>query len=520
MKKSGLSLLCFSLLSILLVTCKTEEVTTLEELVPDGLVTTLNPSGISPLTAEISGELTKSMSWSYSVLGSYPISQRSEQPDMSVKIPVLGLYPNTENQVEIVFEDSKGIVIKDTVTIKTDSIPTSLPDISILKIDTTAMHKGMHLCDFSYGVNGKFHSNPFVFDNDGIIRWYLDLSALEKWSAPMNFNTEGNLIFGSQYNLYEYDLLGNQINSWDVDPYFVHHEVIEIPGGNIIAAVGKKDTYINNGKEMVSSGDDFIIEFDTREKKVVNEWDLRAILDVDRPGLSNDIETGDWYHMNAIEYSPSDSTLIISGKHQGVVKVDWDNNLKWIFAAHKGWGKSGINGEGFETRDYLLNAVGLDGTMLNDSIQQGFTSSPNFDWPWSQHAPVLDKDGDLFLFDNGLMRNFDKTPTYSRLVEYRIKDEERTVEQIWDYGADRGRELFSAIISDVDLLDNGNVLGTFGFLNQPDKHYARIIELSYPDNKEYFEAELIFKDQFGNGYLAWGQIDILYRSERIDFNKK
>ena len=520
MKKNSLRIIGFVLVVISFITCKNVEYNTLEQILPDGLSTEINPYGKAPLTAQIKAHALQEMKWSYTIAGNSPVTRKSDNFSSNLIIDVIGLYANTENLVEITLEDSKGKSFVDSIYIQTDTLPDAFPEISILKMNANAMQTGMHLCDFAFGVKGKFHSTPFVFDNEGQIRWYLDLSSKELWSAPMNFNAEGNLIFGSRYHLYEYDLMGNEINAWNVDPYFVHHEVIELPNGNIVAAVGKKNTFINNGEELVSSGDDFIIEFNPSKEKIVNEWDLREVLDVDRPGMSKDVKTGDWYHMNAIEYSESDNTLIVSGKHQGVVKVDWDNNLKWIFAPHKGWGKSGKDGDGFETKNYLLTALDSNGEAYNDSIQMGYVSDTVFDWPWSQHAPVLDEDGDVFLFDNGLLRHFSPPPGYSRLVEYRIDDQAKTVQQIWDYGKERGTELFSAIISDVDLLSNSNILGTFGFLRSNDKHYGRIIELSYPDNNEIFEAELIFKDAFGNGYLEWGQIDILYRSERIDFNQK
>jgi arylsulfate sulfotransferase len=50
----------------------------------------------------------------------------------------------------------------------------------------------------------------------------------------------------------------------------------------------------------------------------------------------------------------------------------------------------------------------------------------------------------------------------------------------------------------------------------PDKNYsAKIIEVNYATGEEVFEATLYYKTLRGNKTGAWGQSDILYRSERM-----
>ena len=203
---------------------------------------------------------------------------------------------------------------------------------------------------------------------------------------------------------------------------------------------------------------------------------------------------------------------------QGVVQVDWDNQLDWILAPHKNWGKSGRDGNGEATSPFLLKAIDANGTPYSGQVQLGNISDKDFDFPWGQHAPELLPNGNLLLFDNGTFRNFIKKPNYSRAVEYEIDASQKTVKQIWQYGKERQNEFFSLVISDVDYLqESGNVLITSGFIQDKGKHYAKIVEVEYPNKKEVFEATVYFKDVNGNKTFAWGQFDILYRSERFSF---
>ena len=125
--------------------------------------------------------------------------------------------------------------------------------------------------------------------------------------------------------------------------------------------------------------------------------------------------------------------------------------------------------------------------------------------------------GNLLVFDNGSHRNFNENDNYSRAVEYKISEDNKTVEQVWQYGKERGEEFYSAIVSDVDYLSNSNnILVTSGFLTPNTKYSAKIVEVDYETGEEVFEATLIYKTLRGNKTGAWGQSDILYRSERME----
>lgn len=280
----------------------------------------------------------------------------------------------------------------------------------------------------------------------------------------------------------------------------------------------KKDATIVRAGEPVESRSDFVIQLD-KKRQVVKEWDLRQVLDVDRTVFRKDFSldfSADWFHLNSVAVSPKDNCILVSGRNQGVVKLNQDNKLQWILAPHKAWGKAGADGSGLETKDYLLTAIDDSGNPLPAAVQEGLESTEDFAWPTGQHALNVLDNGHLLLFDNGLARNFGNEFTYSRVVEYEINDAERTIRQVWEYGRERGLDLFSGVTSDVDVLPKtGNRFITAGNvrLGKLPPH-AALVEITYPDNEVVFEANLFLKDAKGTGAQEWAQFDVVYRGER------
>jgi len=173
--------------------------------------------------------------------------------------------------------------------------------------------------------------------------------------------------------------------------------------------------------------EDYIIELDRNSGIITNIWDLNQILPK-RDTLIND--ANDWVHVNAVIHDELDNSIIISGQRQGLFKVTWDNQLKWIFAPPFDW-------DGFE--EYLLTSL-----------------DPNMEWVWGQHAPLITPEGNLFLFDNGFGRGFGTSEKFSRALEVYIDEDSigGTVKNLWEFGKERGEEFYSPVVSDVDYIES------------------------------------------------------------------
>ncbi len=475
----------------------------------------LNPNNIAPLTAMLHIEAEQPVKASVKVLGSIPVEQHFEQEGKELEIPVVGLYPDLENRVAVTLTYAGGEV-RDTLEIRTGKLPSIFPHVVVNTVDRSKMAEGMHGCDLHLANRGTFRSTPFIFDDEGNIRWYLDLSFAGKMVAPFQRLRDGTLLMVSRHVIYEFDMLGKIVNEISINNnYGMHHDVVELPDGNLLICVGKRNNFIKLDGNFVESDSDFIILFDRKQSRMVREWDVAHVMDVSRKDL-NFFRPGDWLHMNGLAFDERDNSIIVSGKNQGLFKISWNNELEWILAPKKNWGPSGRNGDGFETAPFLLTAVDSTGKPFSDAVQMGTESADTFDFTWGPHAPKLMPDGTLLVFDNGTYRNYDAQVQYSRAVEYRIDEEKKTVEQLWQYGKERETEFFSTIVSDVDFLPETNtVLVTSGYTKQKGRLAGKIVEVDRESKKEVFEATVYMKSVNGNKTPSWGQTDILYRSERM-----
>ena len=256
-------------------------------------------------------------------------------------------------------------------------------------------------------------------------------------------------------SLWEFNWLGKIFKEYEI-PNAVHHDISELPDGNLLA--------VSNDVDMFTSGtrEDHAIIIDRKTGAIIKEYNFNKILDNTRdpynhfdPGIVN-VANIDWMHMNAAVYDEENNSLIVSSPIQSeVVSIDLDTEeINWILGPHEGY-----EGSSAYLAGYLLTPVGDD-----------------FEWQWCQHAPMIlpdfDNDPDtidLLLLDNGQNKSFDEedaTPAednYSRGVQYRINQKTMTVEQIWEYGKERGSECYATFLGDADYLyEMGNRLLCFG----------------------------------------------------------
>ena len=126
-----------------------------------------------------------------------------------------------------------------------------------------------------------------------------------------------------------------------------------------------------------------------------------------------------------------------------------------------------------------------------------------FDWCWGQHACMLLPNGNISCLTNGFNRQFiNGVPSYSRGVEYRINEENMTVQEIWQHGKERAGML-GAHHQRCGRADNTNRLITSGIVFGAEP-YAKIMEVSYPDRTVVYEITLHFKNLLAAGGLCMG----------------
>lgn len=450
----------------------------------------VNPSGFAPLTAVLTMETSVKTRVGIKVTGKNgtdsDVTNEFEEVSSSHSIPILGLYGGYDNQVELTLFDEAGATLGTTVIpITTEQLSIDLPEIVIDVPPATSQHNMTLASYYGYSTGSQFPHNPFIFDDYGDIRWYIDHTnsdvlnqlSIQDGLEPLE---NGNLYFGDANSnaIYEMDMLGNILNTWPIGSlgYAFHHEVLEKPDGNFLVTVDKLG---------IATKEDFIIEISRETGAVVNVWDFRESMQYNRTAWTTNTE--DWIHINAVEFDASDNSIIVSGRTQGLVKVDNDNNVKWILAPHREWGMSGV---GVDLNTKLLQPLDAQGVPITDTgVLNGSVNHPDFEWNWYQHAPHKMADGGLICFDNGDTRNYKKDSLYSRAVKYMIDETTMTVRQEWQYGKERGVETYARFVSDVDFNEeSGNIVFSAGAVNDDGPRHGKVVEIKANTADVVFEA--------------------------------
>lgn len=412
----------------------------------------LDPTGASPLAAEVALETEEPVFVEVRVEGkgglATEIRHRFEDLATSHTVPVLGLYPNATTAVALLLFDADGVEVgRITRDVRAASVPNGLPTVTVDAPDPSALKPGLTFVS-SFAGDGSEPQMPFAYDAAGAIRWILDVSDTPPLSNLFYDNgidrlANGNLYFGdgATDRIYEVDLLGRVLNQWDLPGFGFHHHVVEKPDGNFLVTVNR---------DGAGTVEDAVIEIDRATGQIVRDWDLRQSLDPNRRAWPTDLANlaVDWFHANALAYDEADDTILVSGRTQGVVKLTADNEVVWILAPHRGWATAG---DGTDLMSRLLQPLDASGQPITDSaVLDGTVTHPDFEWAWYQHAPELMPDGSVLLFDNGDNRGYAQPGTYSRAVIFDIDETAGTVRQRWAYGAARGLNTYSRIVSDVD----------------------------------------------------------------------
>lgn len=382
----------------------------------------VNPYEISPLTALVIFETDEEVSPTITVVGKDEHSTFTHTFDANTVhyLPIYGLYADTSNEVVISYGD-----VEKRLEIKTEA----LPDDFIMPTSVEAQ-KSM-LDNELYFFTPSSSGHTCAYDVNGDVRWYLTINAL--WE--INRLSNGHLMVSTERlvnspyymsGLYEMDLLGKIYTEISLEGGY-HHDYFELPSGNLLVASND----FNNDDGTV---EDVIVELDRNTGKIVKTWDLKDILNME-DGKSENWTQYDWFHNNSVWYDEATNSITLSGRHQdAVINIDYETGeLNWIIGDPTNWSE--------EYQKYFFTPVGDD-----------------FEWQWSQHAAMITPEGYVFILDNGNNKSkieeeyVPAEDSYTRGVMYKIDTDKMTIEQVWEYGKERGSEFYSPYISDVDYL--------------------------------------------------------------------
>jgi hypothetical protein len=313
--------------------------------------------------------------------------------------------------------------------------------------------------------NGYLFLNPFstesyliIADKNGHIFWF---SQPTWWSGDFKKQPNGNMTYWDG-NLCKHIELNTDYTAIDTfacgNGYFADiHELRLLNGHAFLMAYDTQTvdmSHIVQGGDSAASVIGLIIQELDESKNVFfqwRSWDHFAITDALHENLT--AHSIDCVHGNAIEID-NDGNLIISSRHlDEITKIDRSTgDIIWRFGG-------------------LHNQF----TFINDTLH--FTY---------QHAVRRISNGNITVFDNGNWH----TPQFSRAVEYRLDEINKTATLVWEYR--HYPSVFGPFMGYVQRLDNGNTLISWGGANttvtEVNSSGTVVFEASYPPNVFTYRA--------------------------------
>lgn len=336
-------------------------------------------------------------------------------------IPILGLYPEYTNKIVLkaIYQDKKEDIQE--IFIPVGKIP----------------HRGAFTIQQKNDKKTRYYfiSDGLVFDEQGYLRFSFDSR------GNIIYSLNGEIILENRIGgLIRYSLIGEEKQVYSYPDGFTSftHGIGQKPNGNFLVIGSFAGSTISVDGTSVASHRDFVIELDYKTGQMLNKIDLAEIMNPHRAVIvpPNYIDYGlnDWCHINGVDYDINDSSIVVSCRHSGAIKVnEKTKELVWIISPNKGFDKSGRLGNGPDISNKVLTAVNEKGEPFNSQIQQGAFSQASFKWPTNNHNVKVYPNHIITIYDNA-GEIFDKkvyTTENSNASIYKIDEEKKTIQQLW-----------------------------------------------------------------------------------------
>ncbi|MFP5527939.1 aryl-sulfate sulfotransferase [Peptococcus simiae] len=343
-------------------------------------------------------------------------------------LPIYGLYDGYENTIEIKLADGS-----------TSEVKLAIEEQNINRasfVETTPEYFGNDVMFVSTTTPLIESCKTIAVDYAGDVRW-MNIN-LQSWDIKKAAN--GRLLYTSHRTIQkpyytigicEMDMTGKIYKEYRLPGGF-HHDVFEMENGNLLCA---------SDNDFDDSVEDYVVEVDRKTGEIVKSWDLQPMLPRSG-GDAGDWNNHDWFHNNSVWYDKPTNSITMSGRHKdAVINFDYDTaELNWIIGDPETWPE--------EYQKYFFKNV----------------TKGDFDWQYEQHAASILPNGDVFLFDNGTYRSkreenrVEPDDNFSRGVIYRIDTDKMEIEQVWQYGKERGAEFYSPYICNTEYYADGHYM--------------------------------------------------------------
>lgn len=353
------------------------------------------------------------------------------------------------------------------------SLPEDFPQLTVDTSNNPSSGK-IFLANFPYGANDSLGYYLMIVNNDGTVDRYKKLS-----QPSFDFKVEPNgdlsyakvLVNYTEYAKVRWIILDStltQIDSFQCGNGYSAdlHDFELLPNGHALLMAYDPEPF--DMSRIVKGGDPnatviggIIQEVDDSDNVVFQwrSWDYIPITDSYQNLTTS---TVDYLHMNAIDLD-NDGNILASFRHLSqVIKINR------------------------QTGDVMWKLGGKENQFT--FINENESNAPNY---FSyQHDVRCLLNGDITLFDNGNQHN----PPYSRAVEYKLDEKNKTATLVWEYR--HNPDIYAFAMGTVQRLSNGNTLIGWGIASatgapvftevHPDNSIA--LEMSYPAGELSYRA--------------------------------
>ncbi len=383
----------------------------------------------------------------------------------SARVPVLGLEASRSYAMRAVAVSTSGHQIRSVpFSFSTPKLPDDLPRFSVLSSRSPA--DGFVLLGFT----GSEFANKFyalIVDNSGRVVWYRRFP-----SAIADFQKQANgryTVFssddGSPLHFYELDFWGNITR--------------EFQAGNGLDTGAHELRLLDDGYCLF--GIQFY-EMNLSDFGGVQNARIRCTVIEYHRGSTQALLWNPLEHFQVTDAAPDVSLAApnVNPWHGNAIEIDRDGNLLVSFR-----NSDEITKINSRTGEIIWRLGGKKNqfTFVNDPLQ-GFSH---------QHGIRRLQNGNIILFDNGNLH----APPQSRAVEYKLDEQAKIAELVWEYRHDP--PLFGFALGFAQRIANGNTLICYGTAQ-------RIIEVDRAGIKQW---ELAIDGPQIYAYRAF-RIDSLY----------
>lgn len=442
-----------------------------------------------------------------------------------------------ETTYDLRLRGDRGLVGLDgRLTFRTGSLPADLPSVET-RVEGDP-RPGVTLFNATPSDLSVEHpGNLIAVDEAGEVVWYHQDDQLISDARQL---PDGHLLYNfGNIGAREIDVLGEVVHDWTtssrvragqedrfghetfvddavvLDTPRLHHEVaFPLPNGNFLALSQEVRTYRGfadpqcppepfEDPTVRPQRGDVVIEY-TPEGEIVHQVSLFDAIDPrDQPGsqqcnLKTDaIATGDrvfvdWSHGNSATLYEAENAVLVSARNLSSVMA-----LRW---------EADADGPAGEVLWQL-------GPGLDFELTEG-------EWFYRQHAPEVQPDGTILLYDNGSQRpvatddKAEAPPPFSRAVLYELDrsgpPSTWTARQVWEHRIDTpAGPVFADFLGDADSIGGGHVLITHGAVvdEAVDRNTALIVEVDRATDEILLSIKVP-----SDSDLGWQT----YRAEHLD----